>query len=1644
VGQNATVAPDGHGVNITGGASNIVTNEGSIEGGQKPGSYWGYGIGITGGGEGHTIENYGTISSVRGAIDIADSNNMVIANEGNIVTSHLDHPQDNGYFSIGLRGGYGTITNETTGSIIGGNAAAVAIQGLSNSLINEGSITTTGQFGVLAAGEDNTITNSGTIEGGQNLSSLEEIQFIPLKAGIGILGNNNEVINEDGGTVSSSTSSIHDESTGILIYGTGNEIRNNSGGTITGGEFGVYIAYGANTIINSGDILSGKHGIMIQDGASSVVTNDGHITADNGYGVFIGSGSDNTSITNTGSISGGRGGIDAVGQGITITNETDGSIFVNDGGEHPWMGEGGSLYALGLGGIDGTIVNRGTITGGNVAAIGLGGTRNQIENEGEITTSGLYGVGIQGDENTVTNSGTISGSHAGIGFKGNNNVLINSGTITDASGNSYGVEIIGDGNVVNNASSGTIYGSVSGIVISGDSNEVTNDGNIEGGSYGVYAVGVSNEITNQGSGMIFSSGTGVYLLGSGNTLLNSGEVISTGDDSYGVLAIGGSVAENLNRLITRGDRSPGMYAYDGSTIYNNAGVVRTEGAGSHGMVADGTGSVAHNNANVVTTGDGAFGMYALNTGTVLNHSGGLVRTNGLGSHGMVADGAGSTATNEFGAEVRTTGADSFGMLATGGSVATNLGRVVTTSDGSHGMYAYGGSTIYNTNAGDNCGVVRTEGEGSHGMVADGAGSTAHVNSSNVVTNGDNAFGMYALNGGSVFNHFGGLVRTNGTGSHGMVADGAGSKATNEGNADVLTTGNGSFGMFAVDGSEAENLGRVVTRGAGSHGMYAYGGSTVNNNGSGVVRTEGVGSHGMVADGTGSVANNRSSVLTTGDGSFGMYALDSGEVINRYGATIRTDGAGSHGMVAQGTEAIATNETDANIRTTSDDSYGMYALDGALARNSGIIRTLGSGSHGMVAENGSGDPDDPNSGAYNNELIETSGDGSYGMYALNSSRVDNYDTIETLGEGSHGMVASGDSWAYNHADITTNGNDAFGMYALNSSFIYNYGVDTIETFGDDAHGMVADTDSYAYNYGSVITHGDGSFGMYAVNASSADNYGTVTTSGAGSHGMVMSGDSDGYNEGTVTVSGAGSDAVHVLGSSRFINAGILDAPEGRSAVAASDSSSVLLLDGTVLVHTHTLTGDGTSSLDVYMSEDLAAQVQGFGNMTKRGTGTLLVEEGSFTGDLSNEEGTLEIEDGTQFDVANITQLSDATLYVHANPDSSTMESAIPLWVSGDAYMDGYMRADMTLATGAGFYNFIRATYYEGEPETTFENLDPLFLAYGPAWVDGWDNDYHYRTLVGYSFSEAALGLVAAVDDWNMLRWIMGNHLQDVAENMKEMEVGERKIHAHALGGTTTRDPADSASAGFDSTQKGISVGFDKKHNENTVWGLYAGYTEKDIDFTGLSMVRSDWEKQDTWHIGAYISKSWDRWIFSNTLTYRSTDHDTFRKQMGGDATASFDSWAITNDLRLGYVAKEIGEGSNWQVIPEVGLNVGYFDRGGYTEKNGFTYGDFDTTVVESVLGIRFRGEYERADGSKFVPQARLAWVHVLSGNDVTIDQSWGGTTHWFTEDLDDDYFVADLGLSLYNMNDMDISLNYGGRFSDNSTTHGGWLRLEWRF
>jgi len=715
---------------------------------------------------------------------------------------------------------------------------------------------------------------------------------------------------------------------------------------------------------------------------------------------------------------------------------------------------------------------------------------------------------------------------------------------------------------------------------------------------------------------------------------------------------------------------------------------------------------------------------------------------------------------------------------------------------------------------------------------------------------------------------------------------------------------------------------------------------------------------------------------------------------------------------------------------------MMATNVSSADNEGSITTHGTGANGMLAEY--------NAFASNSGSILTEGVGAYGMRAYGISSADNSGSITTSGDNSFGMAAENGSYAVNSGTIVTSGDNSYGMFAYDHSTALNTSSESIETFGDGSHGMVADSFSAVTNTGSVTTHGDGAHGMVAVGSSTADNSGTVTTYGDNSVGMVVSQNSTGTNSGTLTTRGAGADAAYVEYGSTFTNTGTLDSLQGY-AVRATDFSQVWLLDGTVLAGSHTLRGDMTSSLDVVMNDldtlsvspDISAQVVGFGYFTKAGNGWMTLEDGSWAWNTHLAAGTLEIAEGTQFWTGTYLQDEGSNLYMYADP------YVVPLVVSDDADISGTVTIDGSRVYLPGVYTYIDAGSYVDNFDTAFVNMDPLYDPYQPVWFSEGDREL-YKGMIGYSFSEQALGMVAAIHDWSLLRWVMANHMADIADGLVDLEDGSRHFHFQGLYGKTERDPAGDSAAGFDATQSGVSFGFDQKLDGQTAWGLYAGYTTNDLDITHVEPAAFDGEDQETWHFGGYVSYRTGNWILTDALTYRTTDHESFRRQINENATAKFDSWSITNDFRAGYMVKEIDENSSWQIVPEVGFNYGTINRDAYEEENGFEYGDFDATVWEGVLGVRFRGEYAREDGSKWVPSVRVSWVHVLSGDDITLTQTWYGDTHEYTEILDDDYFVVDFGVSLYTAGDTEISLNYNGRFGENSDFHGAWLRFRMGF
>jgi outer membrane autotransporter protein len=146
----------------------------------------------------------------------------------------------------------------------------------------------------------------------------------------------------------------------------------------------------------------------------------------------------------------------------------------------------------------------------------------------------------------------------------------------------------------------------------------------------------------------------------------------------------------------------------------------------------------------------------------------------------------------------------------------------------------------------------------------------------------------------------------------------------------------------------------------------------------------------------------------------------------------------------------------------------------------------------------------------------------------------------------------------------------------------------------------------------------------------------------------------------------------------------------------------------------------------------------------------------------------------------------------------------------------------------------------------------------------------------------------------------------------------------------------------------------------------------------------------------------------------------------------------------YLPQSTKANQGWQIIPELGLNSGYFHRDGYSEMNGFTYGDFSTTVVESLLGLRVCKNFVTKEGTNLNTQLRLTWKHNLSGSEIPVDRSWGDETRWYRTTLDKDRFAVEFSLSAQCRNNMYMALGYNKCFGDRFESCSGRLTLQWVF
>ena len=669
------------------GQGNIIGQRILITGSNQPNTFNNkvqgnlIGIGVSGASLGYAGSGVVLESQASQNIIGTDSDNVNDATEGNTIA---------GLGSVGVVIRFaGTDQNVVAGNLIGTDSSNSTVLGntLAGILIQDGA-------------EGNII--GGTTDNARNIISGNTNQGIWITN-----SDNNHVQGNYIGLDATGTNHLPNlgSPSGILI-------ENGSSGNVIGGG-----QAGSGNVVVGHFTTTGHPAIWIRDaGSDNNVISGNFINTDAtgmtaisaGQPIFVDSGVIGTRIGTTNGNANERNVIAGVGQGVVISG-TDTFVagnYIGTNVDGEALTVGGSLsYGIRiLPPAVGTIVGGLTYGMGNVisgaTSYGLiieatSGIPTQIlgnyigiTGDGQNALgNGDRGIWIQGDD-VIVHRNTISSNVAGVRIDGENNYLAGNfvgtsptGTLhpsdnplTPAAGTtfgntSFGVEILGDNNVIGRLPSGTIEGNVisgnngdhnladrgNGIQISGDNNfvvgnKIGTDGTgtqrLRNIHNGIYITGAGNQVGTNGDG---TSDVQERNIISGN-YFGEGIYIST------VTAIGNSIAGNFIGLDVTGtiglsSGGSGIIVDDqasGTMIGGSKIADRNVISGNHAygirFVQSGTGNKVQGNY----IGTDAGGTFAIGNAITATASGAGVGINSVGSNVVIigTDGDGANDATE--------------------------------------------------------------------------------------------------------------------------------------------------------------------------------------------------------------------------------------------------------------------------------------------------------------------------------------------------------------------------------------------------------------------------------------------------------------------------------------------------------------------------------------------------------------------------------------------------------------------------------------------------------------------------------------------------------------------------------------------------------------------------------------------------------------------------------------------------------------------------------------------------------------------------------------------------------------------------------------------------------------------------------------
>ncbi len=959
------------------------------------------------------------------------------------------------------------------------------------------------------------------------------------------------------------------------------------------------------------------------------------------------------------------------------------------------------------------------------------GSRNLTLGTGAVTLNGNRILTVTANTLTVGGlAGSGSLSKAGAGTLTINGTSSNTGTTTVSAGN------------LTVGTSGTL-GTTSNLVVNGGTLNLNNTADQTvaslSGTGGTIALasGVDLNVNSAAStsfagtissaGSFTKSGAGTLTLSNTGSSYSGGTTLSGGTLSISTLANSGA---NSNVGTGNFTFSGGALQYTGTTVASNRNLSLGTGGGT--VIADGTGPLTLSGTVTGTVaGAKTFTLSGNNSGN--NTLSGAI-TDGTGTTALAKTGTGNwviaSASNTYtgGTTISagnltvnsgaTLGGATGNLTVNGGTLAfNNAAQTVANFSGSGGTLQLGSGHALTVNqAVDN----------SFSGAISGPGSLTKSGSANLTLSGTSTFsGNIVVSQGTLIAQGNGSLGAADTGS--VTVRGGSTLRLNgySSNHGILTLGNGTStgSLEAAAGADSTYTGTIVlgnsttvTSNVSGSNFLALGATPPSLPRTGTDLTPqnsttlDLGANNLSLRGTGTIFLNS---MITGTGNVSMNMTNSTDGV---GLSSRMNTFSGTFSVEKGTLTIASNAR--NSAPYDPATPGFYILTGGLTIGNGAGGTAGGDTMGSYVYDSFVRM---NSGAtrveqlYFNIPVTLNNDGRWELYnnqtigalTFNGGRID-LGTSPTAGSlflnDNVNVNATAGNTAYITGGDTGNG---LSLTRYQSGFIETPNATRTFTVADSS-GVTDDLriDARIFN-GGIIKEGAGTMtvtsdnssgyelttvinnGIYNIQHGSALGLGgtvaSSTTVNAGGQ-LQLQGDITVASE-ILTLNGvgfgSGGTLYNKLGNNTW--SGSVTSNNGTINSDITGASNHLTINGTLTTNTNTTVfGSGNTTL--------SGAITGSGNLTKNGTGELIIAgndglgANTFSGNVSVTAGILHIQKNTALGdaVGNRTTIdSGASLYLSNNINTTAGEQ---LYISGTG---------VTAGTGQGaLHNFSGTNTFGG--------------------------------------------------------------------------------------------------------------------------------------------------------------------------------------------------------------------------------------------------------------------------------------------------------------------------------------------------------------